>query len=295
MTSSFLVELKNVQHRVNEVLCHHLAKNAKSKLLEAMEHAVLLGGKRVRPFLVYATGKMLGVAEQVLDAPAAAIEAMHAYSLVHDDLPAMDNDCLRRGKPTCHIAFDEATAILAGDALQSFAFELLATSQDLTPLQKIGLVKILAENAGVKGMCYGQSLDLDAENKEISLTHLEKIHQHKTGCLLRAAVKIGFYCSEYTQNSMIENALDNYAKAIGLAFQVQDDILDIEGDSVLLGKTIGADIQAHKSTYPKFLGLAGAKEKAIALHKTALAALAELPFDTHILRDLAGFIINRQV
>lgn len=291
---SFVEQLKQVQDRVNHVLREKLSQNEPSKLLEAMEYAVLLGGKRIRPFLVYATGKMLGASSEALDAPAAAIEAIHAYSLIHDDLPSMDDDNLRRGQPTCHIAFDEATAILAGDALQPFAFELIATSEKLTDSQKVKLTKILAENAGVKGMCFGQSLDLEAENKEIDLLSLERIHQHKTGNLLRAAVKMGFVCSEYAHDALIEKALDDYATAIGLAFQVQDDILDIEGDSAVLGKTVGADIQAHKSTYPKFLGLAGAKEKANALYETALLALDNVPFDTTTLRELAKFVVNRQ-
>lgn len=294
MMKSFLEKLKQSQDRVNDVLRQHLEENEKSKLLDAMEYAVLLGGKRIRPFLVYATGKMLGVSEEVLDAPAAAIEAIHAYSLIHDDLPAMDNDNLRRGKPTCHIAFDEATAILAGDALQPLAFEIIATSKKLTAFQKVELVKILAENAGVKGMCLGQSLDLEAENKDIDLEELEKIHRHKTGNLLRAAVNMGFHSSAYAQDSTIEKALDKYAKAIGLAFQVQDDILDVEGDSTLLGKTVGADIQAHKSTYPKFLGLEGAKRKTQILYRNALEALIDLPFDTTTLRELAEFVVNRQ-
>ncbi len=291
---AFSTQLTHNQARVNAFLKTQLHAHYEESLLrQAMEYALLLGGKRIRPFLVYATGEMLGVAPEVLDAPAAAIEAIHAYSLIHDDLPAMDNDALRRGQPTCHIAFDEATAILAGDALQPFAFELLTHSPFLNAEQKVALTATLAKNSGAKGMCLGQSLDLLGENRKISLMDLEKIHRHKTGALLNSAVKMGLLCSAYAQDEDIGQALATYSNAIGLAFQVQDDILDLEGESAIIGKKVGADLEANKSTYPKLLGLAGAKEKAQDLYQTAISALSPLPFDTQILRTLAQFIVQR--
>lgn len=289
-------ELKQVQHRINTFCEKALERypHYDAKLVEAMKYAVLLGGKRVRPFLIYSTGQMLGVSLEKLDSSAAAMEAIHAYSLVHDDLPAMDNDHLRRGKPTCHIAFDEATAILAGDALQTFAFELLATDEQLSPLQKISQIQSLAKAAGAKGMCLGQALDLQAENQSVSLSHLELIHRNKTGALIEASVMMGFNLSEYTENVEIRTALQQYAQAIGLAFQVQDDILDVIGDSDKIGKKVGADETLHKSTYPKLLGLVGAQQKANQLYQEALNCLDKLPFDSTPLNALAQFIVQRE-
>ena len=259
-----------------------------------MKYGLLLGGKRVRPFLVYAMGKMLGAEMTALDYAAAAIESIHAYSLIHDDLPAMDNDELRRGQPTCHIAFDEATAILAGDALQTFAFEILTETPSLSAEQKLQLVKVLAQASGVQGMCLGQSLDLISEHKQVNLAELELIHRNKTGALLTAALKLGFICSPHFENKELEQQLERYSQAIGLAFQVQDDILDIEGDSAEIGKPVGSDLGLDKSTYPKLLGLEGAKQKAQELYQTALHELDNLPFDTTALRALAEFIVNRK-
>jgi geranyltranstransferase len=263
-------------------------------LRDAMKYGLLLGGKRVRPFLVYATGKMLGAETTALDYAAAAIEAIHAYSLIHDDLPAMDNDELRRGQPTCHIAFDEATAILAGDALQAFAFEILTEAPSLSTEQKLQLVKVLAQASGVQGMCLGQSLDLISEHKQVNLDELELIHRNKTGALLTAALKLGFICSPHFENKELEQQLERYSQAIGLAFQVQDDILDIEGDSAEIGKPVGSDLDLDKSTYPKLLGLEGAKQKTQELYQIALHELDNLPFDTTALRKLAEFIVNRK-
>lgn len=292
MTDLFQQDLTSTQTRINAFLSEQLP-NTSSRLKDAMHYALLLGGKRIRPFLVYATGKMLGAEMSQLDYAAAAIESIHAYSLIHDDLPAMDNDSLRRGHPTCHLAFDEATAILAGDALQPFAFELLTQPQQLAAEQKLALIETLAKASGVQGMCLGQSLDLLAENKQISLSELENIHSHKTGALLIAAVKMGFLCSPHFKDKMLEQKLITFAKHIGLAFQVQDDILDIEGKLEDLGKTVGADLAADKSTYPKLLGLQQAKEKANMLYEESLIALTEVPFDTSILQALATFIIKR--
>lgn len=295
---NFQSYLQSCQTRVDKVLVHALSQYPDSSLRQAMEYALLLGGKRLRPFLVYATGEMLNASLKQLDAAAAAIEAIHAYSLIHDDLPAMDDDELRRGHKTCHLVFDEATAILAGDALQSLAFSLLADCTSLDATQKIALVKVLADNAGAKGMCLGQNLDLSAENKIISLQDLERIHQYKTGALLETAVKMGVFCSVHWKNKHLTQNLEVFAQKIGLAYQVQDDILDIEGDELILGKTVGADIAQQKSTYPKLLGVVGAKVKAQQLHQEALNALDSLEqtteFDPKVLRQLASFVVARQ-
>ena len=296
MSYQFGTELKQVQDRINQFLANQFEEidSYNAPLCDAMKYGLLLGGKRVRPFLVYATGKMLGAEMPALDYAAAAIESIHAYSLIHDDLPAMDNDELRRGQPTCHIAFDEATAILAGDALQAFAFEILTDSPSLSAEQKLQLVKVLAQASGVQGMCLGQSLDLISEHKQVNLAELELIHRNKTGALLTAALKLGFICSPHFKNKELEQQLERYSQAIGLAFQVQDDILDIEGDSAEIGKPVGSDLGLDKSTYPKLLGLEGAKQKAQELYQTALHELDNLPFDTTALRALAEFIVNRK-
>lgn len=296
MSYQFGTELKQVQDRINQFLANQFEEidSYNAPLRDAMKYGLLLGGKRVRPFLVYATGKMLGAEMPALDYAAAAIESIHAYSLIHDDLPAMDNDELRRGQPTCHIAFDEATAILAGDALQTFAFEILTEAPSLSEEQKLQLVKVLAQASGVQGMCLGQSLDLISEHKQVNLDELELIHRNKTGALLTAALKLGFICSPHFENNELEQQLERYSQAIGLAFQVQDDILDIEGDSAEIGKPVGSDLDLDKSTYPKLLGLEGAKQKAQELYQTALHELDNLPFDTTALRALAEFIVNRK-
>lgn len=295
-TYDFAQDLQTIQTRINQFLQTRLTQidTSPSPLIDAMKYGVLLGGKRIRPFLLYATGRMLEVDLNRLDHAAAAIEAIHAYSLIHDDLPAMDNDILRRGQPTCHIAFDEATAILAGDALQSFAFECLANATELSSEQKLRLIKVLCHGAGAQGMCLGQSLDLISENTQISLSALEQIHRNKTGALLSAAVAMGFHCSRYFDDAQLEAHLARYTAAVGLAFQVQDDILDIEGESEITGKSVGSDITADKCTYPKLLGLDGAKQKAQELYQTALAELEHISFDTTPLNALAKFVVDRR-
>lgn len=292
----FEQDLKDIQTRINQFLEAQLNQvdTQPAPLADAMKYALLLGGKRIRPFLVYATGRMLGASMNQLDYVAAAIEAVHAYSLIHDDLPAMDNDSLRRGEPTCHIAFDEATAILAGDALQAFAFETLTNATALSAEQKVRLVHALSHAAGAQGMCLGQSLDLISEHKSVSLTELERIHNSKTAALLSAALIMGFICSPRYSDKQLEQQLARYGAAIGLAFQVQDDILDIEGESSVLGKTVGADLASDKSTYPKLLGLDGAKQKAQDLYQIALSELDRIPFNSVALRALAEFIIHRK-
>lgn len=297
MTSyHFKNDLIAVQQRTGQFLEQKLTQcfNNDAYLIEAMRYALLFGGKRVRPFLTYSTGKMLGANIEHLDYAAAAIEAIHTYSLIHDDLPAMDDDSLRRGHPTCHIKFDEATAILAGDALQSLAFELLSDIPTLSAQQILLLVKTLAKASGGQGMCFGQSLDLLAEKRQVNLSELKEIHRHKTGDLIIAAVELGFYCSPHYKNSDIRQSLLSFSEAIGLAFQVQDDILDITSNSETLGKDAGSDLVADKSTYPKLLGLEGAQQTAQALVIDAHKQLKKLNFDTQALSALTDFIIQRR-
>ena len=264
------------------------------RLKGAMEYALLIGGKRMRPFLVYATGKMLSVQEKDLDGPAAAIEAIHAYSLIHDDLPAMDDDHLRRGHATCHIQFDEATAILAGDALQTLAFEILCDYPLSSELlhKRIELVKIVSQAAGYNGMCGGQAMDLAATNISISQQQLEDLHDKKTGALLSSCVEMAISLSaDITPQS--RQHLMNFAKIIGLAFQVQDDILDVVGESAVLGKPQGSDEAQNKSTYPAMLGLEQAQAYLDDLHQQALQALRALPYNTQMLVSFTDFVIHR--
>ncbi|MCG3862414.1 MULTISPECIES: (2E,6E)-farnesyl diphosphate synthase [unclassified Photobacterium] len=296
-SSSLSLSLKCYQQRSNDVLANWLSTQpfADKALLKAMQYGTLLGGKRARPFLTYVTGEMLGVTQGDLDTPAAAVECIHAYSLIHDDLPAMDDDALRRGQPTCHIAFDEAVAILAGDALQTLAFDILANgqlSQDGNT-QRITMVSELAKASGAAGMCLGQALDLEAEGKHVGLEQLELIHRHKTGALIRCAVRLGALAAG-DKGVAILPQLDKYAEAIGLAFQVQDDILDVISDTETLGKPQGSDLALDKSTYPALLGLDGAQEKAQLLYQEALQALAAIPYNTSQLEVFARYIIERK-
>ena len=273
--------LTSYQQRNNQQLNQWLEQlpHQEQPLIQAMKYGLLLGGKRVRPFLVYITGQMLGCKPEDLDTPASAIECIHAYSLIHDDLPAMDDDDLRRGQPTCHIKFDEATAILTGDALQTLAFTILAEGE-LNPNaenQRIKMVQALAQASGAGGMCLGQALDLGAENRRVSLADLEEIHRNKTGALINCAVKLGALAAGEKGLEVLPH-LERYSKAIGLAFQVQDDILDIISDTETLGKPQGSDQELNKSTYPSLLGLEGAMEKAHTLLQEALQALEAIPY-----------------
>lgn len=245
------------------------------RLHAAMQHAVLLGGKRMRPLLVYASGALFGASETALDAPAAAVELIHAYSLVHDDLPAMDDDALRRGQPTVHVAFDQATAILAGDALQSLAFEVAAQSP-VSDGVRVELLRTLAQASGAAGMCGGQALDIDATGMRLSLAQLERLHALKTGALIRASVRMGALCGGANGEQL--QALDRFASALGLAFQVRDDILDVEGDSVTLGKTAGKDVAQDKATFPALIGLDASRvrlQELAASMRDALSAFGE--------------------
>ncbi|KQN47402.1 geranyl transferase [Serratia sp. Leaf50] len=295
----FSQQLREMQQRVDGVLAARVAELpfSDTPLVAAMRHGSLLGGKRMRPYLVYASGQLFGLNLSNLDAPAAAIECIHAYSLIHDDLPAMDDDDLRRGQPTCHVKFGEANAILAGDALQTLAFSILAdvAMPDVAVEDRLSMISELARASGVAGMCAGQALDLAAEGQQVDLTALELIHRHKTGALIRAAARIGALAAGERGRAALP-LLDRYAEAIGLAFQVQDDILDVIGDTHTLGKRQGADQQLGKSTYPALLGLEGAQAKAKDLYQEAVAALDELAthsYNTAPLLALARFVIER--
>ncbi|WMS90138.1 (2E,6E)-farnesyl diphosphate synthase [Pseudoalteromonas sp. HL-AS1] len=259
----------------------------------ATQYGLFNGGKRLRPFLVYATGKMLGANQQDLNVLAAAIECIHSYSLVHDDLPAMDDDDLRRGRPTCHIEFGEANAVLAGDALQTLAFELIANHKfECSSQVQVKMIATLAHASGLQGMVGGQGLDIAATDKVITVQELERIHKLKTGALINCAITLGALCSEKADQQTLEN-LSVFGYAIGLAFQVHDDILDVEGDTVTLGKPQGSDIAANKATYPALLGMLGAKEKAQNLIQQAHEALANIDADTTLLASLANYLIER--
>ncbi|WP_285764677.1 (2E,6E)-farnesyl diphosphate synthase [Biformimicrobium ophioploci] len=259
-------------------------------LLEAMRYSTLNGGKRVRPMLVYATAGALGTPASRCDGAAAAVEAIHAYSLIHDDLPSMDDDDLRRGQPTCHIRFGEANAILAGDALQTLAFELIVNG-DLAAETRVAMLSELARAGGAAGMVAGQAIDLASVDRQLDLPSLERMHRLKTGALIRASVRIGALAAG-ASDAQLED-LSRYADAIGLAFQVQDDILDVVADTETLGKAQGADIALNKPTYVSLLGLEGARRKATELHSAAHAALAHLDERAAPLRDLADYIVHR--
>jgi len=279
------------QRRIEDVLTRTLpaAEQAPAHLSQAMRYAVLEGGKRVRPLLAYAAGELTDAPPAVVDAVAAAVELVHAYSLIHDDLPCMDDDTLRRGKPTCHVAFGEATALLAGDALQALAFGVLAGGR--LP-DSAGACAVLADAAGVRGMAGGQAIDLDSVGATLSLAELETMHRMKTGALIRAAVRLGAACGR-PLTAAAATALDSYADAAGLAFQVVDDVLDVEGSAASLGKTSGKDVAQGKPTFVSCLGLRAAKEHAEALRLEARAALAPLGGPARRLAELADWIVLR--
>lgn len=260
------------------------------RLHEAIRYAVLQGGKRVRPLLVYAAGELVDAPAAGLDCAALAVEYVHVYSLIHDDLPCMDDDVLRRGKPTVHVAYDEATAMLAGDALQAEAFKVLADAP-LGAAPRAALMRELAHAAGTAGMCGGQAIDLAAVGCALPLQDLEQMHRMKTGALLQAAVKMGALAGEAL--SPLLQSLDRYAQAIGLAFQIVDDVLDVESTSAALGKTAGKDAEQGKPTYVSVVGLTEAKQWAARLRADALAALSAYDARADRLRQLADFIVLR--
>jgi len=264
------------------------------ELHRAMRYAVLGGGKRLRPVLVYATGNAFEVAPEALDSSACAVEIIHAYSLVHDDLPAMDDDDLRRGRPTCHVVFGEAMAILAGDALQALAFEVLADDPRLRadPSNQVEMLRTLAAACGAHGMAGGQAFDLAAVGKALTPAELERMHMYKTGALIRASVRLGALAAG-CRDAAVLAALEHYGHAIGLAFQIRDDILDIEGDAATIGKTAGKDAADNKPTYPAILGMAGARAHLAELTGAALDAITPLGERFAMLGELARFIAER--
>lgn len=279
--------LQRVEARLEAALPD--ASRAPQALHAAMRYAVLGGGKRLRPLLVYAAGAATGADEARLDAPAAAVELIHAFSLVHDDLPAMDDDDLRRGRPTVHVAFDEATAILAGDALQSLAFSVLAGAPVDASL-RVAWLASLADATGAAGMCGGQALDMAGTGQRLAPTELEQLHALKTGALIRACVRMGAQAGSADAATLA--TLDDYASALGLAFQIRDDLLDIEGDSAQLGKTAGKDQAQDKSTYPSLLGMDGARAELARQSRRMHDALAHLPH-AGALRRLGLFAAER--
>jgi farnesyl diphosphate synthase len=294
-TQDFQAWMGGIQGRMESALARLLppAHVAPARLHEAMRYATLEGGKRVRPLLAFAAGEVSGAAPERLEIAAAAVELIHAYSLVHDDLPCMDDDVLRRGKPTVHVEYDEATALLVGDALQSLAFQLLSEHRLADEAHaQLDMVKTLAVAAGSRGMAGGQQIDLDSTGKSLSVPELELMHIHKTGALIRAAVLLGAGCGTLSENH--RQKLDRYAKAIGLAFQVTDDVLDYDSSTATLGKTAGKDSKQGKSTYVSAMGLPRAKEMAETLRAEAHAAIAGMGAAARRLGELADFIVLRK-
>ncbi|MCV6610900.1 MAG: (2E,6E)-farnesyl diphosphate synthase [Amphritea sp.] len=286
--------LQQYQQRVEALLETEINTTSHAeKVRAAMQYSLLNGGKRVRPVLVYMANQLLQGDLSNADAAASAIECIHSYSLVHDDLPAMDDDDLRRGKPTCHIQFDEATAILAGDGLQALAFDLLSRPTTIAPAIQLQMIQSLARNSSHQGMVGGQSIDLSNEGKRIPVETLELMHRHKTGALINCSIEMGALSSEQASTEDLTR-LAHYSDAIGLAFQVKDDILDIEADTETLGKPQGSDLALEKSTYPSLLGLDGAKHKLAQLNQQAQDNLASFGDRAEPLRWLANYIVERQ-
>ncbi len=289
--------LRETQDRANQLLDKHLPSSQlrPQNLHQAMRYSALNPGKRIRPALVYATGEMLAVEINNLNMPAIAVELIHAYSLIHDDLPCMDDDDLRRGIPTCHIQFDEATAILAGDALQTLAFELLTMQpqSDLSDNKKLLMLAELCKASGSLGMGGGQAIDLLMTNSKSDIATLESMHQMKTGALINASVKLGYLASA-CEDQVILTHLNTYSRCLGLAFQIIDDILDIESDTKTLGKPQGSDLDKNKLTFPALLGLNGAKQRANELASRALDALGRIPLNSDRLADFANYIVTRK-
>ncbi len=294
--TDFSSRLEDYQDAVGKALDHWLpASTIQPEILhEAMRYSVLGDGKRIRPVLVYATGEAFGIDLAQLNGPACAVEMIHAYSLIHDDLPAMDNDDLRRGRPTCHKAYDDATAILAGDALQALAFHILADDPEIkvNDQQRIRMLNTLAIASGSRGMAGGQAIDLASVGKSLNIAELENMHIHKTGALILASAQLGALSVENIDADSYDR-ISRFAKCIGLAFQIKDDILDIESDTETLGKPQGSDIEQNKPTYPNLLGLNGAKQEAEELYNKALQALEVFDEKADTLRAIADFIVKR--
>lgn len=294
--SDFTERLQIYQKSVETALDRWLPASAiqPEKLHEAMRYSVLGNGKRIRPVILYATGEAFGIDLGALDGPACAVEIIHAYSLIHDDLPAMDDDDLRRGRPTCHRAYDDATAILAGDALQALAFHILAHDPQITvnDHQRLGMIETLAIASGSRGMAGGQAIDLASVGKALSIAELENMHIHKTGALIRASAELGALSVADVDPELLK-LISQYSKCIGLAFQIKDDILDIESDTETLGKPQGSDMAMNKPTYPNLLGLDGAKKAANDLHSKALKCLDAFDEKADMLRSIADYIVKR--
>ena len=294
--TSFAAWMRDIQERTEAALgqCLPAPDLAPQRLHQAMRYAVLGGGKRVRPLLAHAAGALCAAVAERLDGAACAVELIHAYSLVHDDLPCMDDDVLRRGKPTCHVEYDEATALLVGDALQSQAFQLLAEKPLAdTPATQLEMLHLLAQASGSRGMAGGQAIDLASVGQPLDLAELEFMHIHKTGALIRAAVLLGARCGSPLPAAELE-ALDHYAKRAGLLFQVVDDILDVEASTATLGKTAGKDAANNKPTYVSLLGLSEARQMAAELRAECLATLAAFGPRAERLCQLTEFIVSRQ-
>ena len=293
-TSELQDLMRRLRERAYRALDHFLpaADTEPKRLHGAMRYAVLNGGKRVRAILAYTAGAAVGATDGWLDRPAAAVELIHAYSLVHDDLPAMDDDDLRRGQPSCHKAFDEATALLAGDALQTLAFYVLSGETSAAASRTREMIETLGHASGSAGMAGGQAIDLAAVGNTLDLAQLENMHIHKTGALIRASVRLGALANPGVDEAALES-LDRYARCVGLAFQIRDDILDVEGDPATLGKQPGADEARNKPTYPALLGLERAKKMASDLHEEALAGLQGFAPDADPLRWISAYIVTR--
>ena len=286
--------IEEYQARIEQVLdrCLLLPDSGADRLREGMRYSVLGGGKRLRPVLVYTAGVALGAQLARLDLPAAAVELVHVYSLVHDDLPAMDDDDLRRGRPTCHRAFDEATAILVGDALQALAFDVLANDAGSSPAARLEMIRILAHASGTSGMAGGQAIDLASVGQSLTSAAVENMHRRKTGALIECSVLLGATAAGVGPGPELD-ALQRFGADVGLAFQIQDDILDIEGEAAVIGKSVGKDVARSKPTYPSAVGIPAARARAHELCDGAIAALAPLGARAEPLADLARFVVNR--
>ena len=282
---------KRIEFLLNKYL-RAISQDGPKELAEAMCYSVLGGGKRVRSLLIYAIGEIYQADIKVLDAPAVAIEMIHSFSLIHDDLPAMDDDNLRRGKPTCHIAFDEATAILAGDALAIGAFQVLSEAKALSAEKKAKMIKVLAQASGPRGMAGGQYIDLHAANKKLNVSKLEQMYLLKTGALISAAIKLGALAADVSGQKELKY-LERFALNIGLAFQIQDDVLNIESDVARLGKNVGTDSEQNKITYPALVGMFAAKAKIKNLWSDAEKTLQKLKFKNSILQLFADSVMQR--
>jgi len=294
---AFAAQLESWRVRMERALSARLPESdaVPTRLHEAMRYSVLGGGKRVRPILLFATARTLGLAEGDVEAAACALELVHVYSLVHDDLPAMDDDDLRRGRPTCHKAYDEATAVLVGDALQPLAFQLLARDPALPagPAIRLRLIELLADAIGTGGMAGGQAMDLEAEGKQLDIAQVEALHARKTGALIRASVLMGAACVPALERRLHE-ALVDFATPIGLAFQIQDDLLDVIGDAATLGKATGADRERRKPTHPAVIGVAASEERVRRLHAQALEALMPFASRAQPLHALTDCLLSRR-